>query len=51
VLGDVAGAPVRLSPSDAAATLAVLAVAAGAATWIPARRALAVDPAEALRSE
>jgi predicted lysophospholipase L1 biosynthesis ABC-type transport system permease subunit len=36
--------------SFAAATLA-MATAAAAACWVPARRALAVDPAAALRSE
>lgn len=50
-VADLSGAPVRLSPAAVATTLLVLAAAATAATWIPARRALAIDPAEALRSE
>jgi ABC-type lipoprotein release transport system permease subunit len=38
------------APAFAAAVLIVLIVSAGAA-WRPARRALVVDPAQALRAE
>jgi putative ABC transport system permease protein len=43
-----------VSPTDLATLLgsaAVLLVVAAAASWLPARRAAAVDPALALRSE
>jgi len=40
-----------LDPTAFAGAAAVAAVAAFAAMWLPARRALAVDPAQALRSE
>ena len=40
-----------LDPLTYAAVTLVLAVAAALASWIPARRAAAVDPAEALASE
>lgn len=48
---DLAGAPVELSPTTAVTAFAALAAAALVATWIPARRALGIDPAETLRSE
>jgi putative ABC transport system permease protein len=40
-----------LDPLTYAAVTLVLAVAAVLASWIPARRAAAVDPAEALAAE
>ena len=44
----------NVEPSDPTALLGaavVLAIVAGAASWIPARRAAKVDPVEALRAE
>jgi putative ABC transport system permease protein len=49
--GELAGAEVRLGTGPAAVAVALLAAAAALATWLPARRALAIQPAEALRAE
>jgi ABC-type antimicrobial peptide transport system permease subunit len=43
-----------VKPNDAltlASTVAILAVVAAAAAWIPARRAASIDPATVLRSD
>jgi ABC-type antimicrobial peptide transport system permease subunit len=45
------GAVGVVEPLLLAGVAAALAAAAGAAAWIPARRALAVDPARALRAD
>ncbi len=50
-LGEAAGGDAGLHPGVAAGALALLAMAALAATLLPARRALGIDPAETLRSE
>ena len=50
-LGSVLRGAVALDPGLLAAVVAVLALAAFLAAYVPARRALAVDPARALRSE
>jgi ABC-type lipoprotein release transport system permease subunit len=41
----------RLDPTTYVAVLAVLAVAAAMASYVPARRAAAVDPVETLTAE
>ena len=54
VLGGTGMLPIRVAPGEPwlAPAVAMLMVAAGlAAAWVPARRALAVEPSEALRAE
>jgi putative ABC transport system permease protein len=50
-LGSLLRGAVGVEPLLLAGVALSLAAAAGAAAWIPARRALAVDPARALRAE
>ncbi len=48
------GLLIDVRPNDARVLAAVVAVLAGAAllaTWLPARRAASLDPAESLRTE
>ncbi len=54
VLGGTGMLPIRVEPGEPwlAPAVAMLMVAAGlAAAWVPARRALGVEPSEALRAE
>lgn len=50
-LGSLLRGAVGVEPALLAGVAAALALAAAAAAWIPARRALAVDPARALRAD
>ena len=50
-LGSLLRGAVGVEPLLLAGVALALAAAAGAAAWVPARRALAVDPARALRAD
>ena len=50
-VGEIAGATATIEPARIAIVLGVLASTAALAAWLPARRALAIAPAESLRAE